>query len=68
MKICYFGINSYNINKIQEKVKRVLDIWISKDGGIYSKEVLRKIKEDHFQQTTTNDANGGEHHTSCMCL
>ena len=50
-------------------MKRVLDIWISKDGGIYSKEVLQKIKEAHFQQrTTTNDANGGDHHTSCMCF
>ncbi len=55
-------------------MKRVLDIWISKDGGIYSKEVLQKIKEAHFQQrTTTNDAqslngpmNGGDRHTSCM--
>ncbi|RIA87570.1 hypothetical protein C1645_776980 [Glomus cerebriforme] len=52
----------------KDKVKRVLDIWISKDGGIYGKEVLQKIKEAHFQQrTTTNDANGsmngGDHHT-----
>ncbi|PKK74655.1 hypothetical protein RhiirC2_738311 [Rhizophagus irregularis] len=48
----------------KDKVKRVLDIWISKDGGIYSREVLQKIKEAHFQQRTmTNDANGGDHHT-----
>lgn len=50
-------------------MKRVLDIWISKDGGIYSREVLQKIKEAHFQQRTmTNDANGGDHHTPCMCI
>ncbi|CAG8489970.1 2342_t:CDS:2 [Funneliformis mosseae] len=50
----------------KDKVKRVLDIWISKDAGIYSKEVLQKIKEAHFQQRTTTDdvrsLNGGDHH------
>ncbi|SRR6266498_5961000 len=54
-KIVIFVILTRIYNKIQDKVKRVLDIWISKDGGIYSKEILQNIKETHFQQRTTTD-------------
>ncbi|CAG8481588.1 3335_t:CDS:10 [Acaulospora morrowiae] len=33
----------------KEKVKRVLDIWLSKDD-IYDKEMIRKIKDTYFSQ------------------
>lgn len=35
-------------------MKRVLDIWLSKDD-IYNKEIIRKIKDTYFTQSATTN-------------
>ncbi|CAG8497951.1 19184_t:CDS:2 [Racocetra fulgida] len=50
----------------KDKVKRVLDIWLTKDV-IYDKELIRKIKDTYFsQRTVTNPLENNLHESQSI--
>ncbi|CAG8447713.1 5209_t:CDS:10 [Scutellospora calospora] len=50
----------------KDKVKRVLDIWLTKDV-IYDKELIRKIKDTYFsQRTMTNPLENNVHESQSI--
>ncbi|CAG8449118.1 26701_t:CDS:2 [Dentiscutata erythropus] len=50
----------------KEKVKRVLDIWLTKDV-IYDKDLIRKIKDTYFsQRTVTNPLENNVHESQSI--